>query len=256
MKKIFSTLIILLGAMMSKGQIFYEKSFYPDLNTIKAKYFNGSGGKGYWSLERTDSLGRIIEKSNYKKKKPLRRTLYRYNYNNDIIYEIAIDAISKVDKVDTTKYEYSYINNKISFQKCIFSDKDSIVYRLVKNVGDSTLTYQRRSYHYLPNKKINNRVDETFILTYQNDLLTKKEFIDNDNNQEITNLEYYQNGKLRRRTIRRVPEADYKIVYTGGPGSDNQFHEYRYDRRGRIKTKYTVVDNKVYKLATYSYRTK
>ena len=32
---------------------------------IKGKYFSGSGGGGYWSLDYVDSIGRVVIKERY-----------------------------------------------------------------------------------------------------------------------------------------------------------------------------------------------
>ena len=254
MKHTLITLTIILFALTSRGQIFYEKNFSPGVNSIEGKYFNGSSGKGFRSFEKLDSLGRTIEKSSFRNKKLLEETVYLYNNKNDIISSIVIYDVNRPNKIDTTKYEYSYINNRIEFEKCIFPNKDSIIYKLIKNKGDSILTYQKISFYYSPNNKINNHVYETYILSYQNNLLIKKEFIDNKSNKEINNFEYYPNGKLKRRIIKRIPETDSKVVIAGAPYSDNQVYNYTYNSNGRVKKKYIVIDNKSYKLATYEYK--
>ncbi len=250
MKQTFATLTIILFALISKGQILYEKNFYPGINSIEGKY----GKNGFRSFEKLDSLGRTIERSRFKKKKLLEKIIYRYNHKNDIISSIIIYDVDISNKFDTTNYEYFYINNSIEFEKCIFSDKDSIIYKLIKNVGDAILTYQKISYYYSQNKKNNTHNDETYILYYQNNLLIKKELIDNNNNREISNFEYYPNGKLKHRIVKRIPESDSKVVVAGAPYSDNQFYNYTYDSKGRVKKEYTVIGDRRYKLATYKYK--
>jgi hypothetical protein len=226
----------------------------PGVTFIKSKYYNGSGGRGYWSFEKLDSLGRTIEKSSYQKERLLARTWYQYNNQDDLIYEISIYDINKPNEVDTTKYEYVYNGNRIEFQKCIYRNNDSVIYKLLKNEGDSILTYQSISYNYLEDKKINNKVENTHILTYQNNLLTQLEFIDTDNSKTITIYTYFENGRLKRRVIQRIPEPPYKIAYAGGPGSDDQSFKYIDNKAGRVKKEYTIVENKTYKLAKYNYR--
>ena len=250
MKHTFATLTIIFFALISKGQILYEKNFSPGINSIEAKY----GENGFRNFEKLDSLGRTIERSSFRKKKLLEKTIYRYNNKNDIIRSIVTYNVNRPNKIDTTNYEYLYIKNYIEFEKCISPNKDSIIYKLIKNEGDSILTYQKISYYYSPNKKIHTHNDETYILSYQNNLLIKKEFIDHNNNKEINNFEYYPNGKLKHRIVKRIPEPDSKVVVAGAPYSDNQFYKYTYDSSGRVKKYYTVIDNRTYKLATYKYK--
>jgi hypothetical protein len=252
MKTTISTLVFLLYALLLKAQLFSEASLYPNTTGIHGKYFNGSGGKGYWTYEKLDSFGRTVEKNSYKNKEILAKDLYQYNDKHDITYIIHAYSINRPQMVDTFKYEYAYLNNRIAFQKCKFANNDSITYRLIADQGDSVFTYQEISY-YQQGKKANHSFERTYILTYQGSLLVKKEVITDDKNKKITSFEYYTNGKLKRRTITREPESDPRGVYTGGPGGDDQFYRYTYDSEGRIKHYYTIVANKTYKVATYSY---
>lgn len=253
MKKTILTLIFLLCVIILKAQLFSEISLYPNTTGIRGKYFNGTGGRGYWTYERLDAFGRTVEKNSHKKNELQGKDLYQYNDKHDIIQIIYAYDFSNPKRVDTVKYEYAYLNNRIAFQKRTFASKDSTIYRLVANQGDSVLTYQEISYHCPPGKKADHSFERTYILTYQGSLLVKKEEITDDKTREITSYEYYNNGKLKRRTIKREPEPEQQGVYTGGPGSDDQFYRYTYDREGRIKKLYTIVANKTYKLATYSY---
>lgn len=251
--KTILTSLLLICFLLSNGQIFNKKKLLPGITSIKSKYYSGSGGRGYWSFEKLDSLGRPIEERSYCKKKLLARTWYQYNNNNDLIYEVALYDFNRPNQMDTTKYEYVYTGNRIEFQKRITHYKDSTIHKLVKNERDSIVTYQSISLRYLNDKQVNNKLEYTYILTYQNNLLTKLVFIEPDNNKQITFYEYFENGNLKRRVIQRVPEPSYKIAYAGGPGSDDQSYKYIYNKAGRIKKKFTIVENKTYKLARYRY---
>ena len=64
-------LIILIIPTVIKAQLFVDIQLIPNTTIIKGKYFNGSGGRGYWSLEYLDTNGRVIINKNYRKKKLL-----------------------------------------------------------------------------------------------------------------------------------------------------------------------------------------
>lgn len=252
MKKTILTLTFLLCAFILKAQLFREVSLYPNTTGIHGKYFNGTGGRGYWTYEKVDAFGRIVERNSYKNKELLAKYLYQYNDKHDVTRYIYIT--NDLPRIDTTTYEYTYINNRIAFQKCTFSNNiNSITYRLVANQGDSVLTYQELSYHYYPAKKTDTVFERTHILTYQDHLLVKKEEIISDKEKVITCFEYYNNGKLKRRIITREPKPEFESVYVGGPGSDDQSYRYTYDRAGRVKQQFTIVADKTYKQATYRY---
>src|SRR5690349_16700744 len=92
MKKVIFTLIALFCILSSEGQIFRDSDLYYDagITSVKGKYFNGSGGKGCWTFDKVDSIGRTTERRSFRKAKLLQRTSYTYNSNNDatlIVYD-------------------------------------------------------------------------------------------------------------------------------------------------------------------------
>lgn len=128
--------------------------------------------------------------------------------------------------------------------------------KLINNEGDSILTYQHVSYHYQADQKKMYSNTETYVLSYKDSLLAKLEITNDKNEKEISEYTYYPNGNLKRRVKKRIPESDVEIVYTGGPGGDDQSYKYKYNRRGRTKTLYMIVHDKIYKIATYKYKRK
>lgn len=250
MMKIISVITLLCSTLLSRGQLFQKKNFMPGIKTVKVKYFSGTGGKGFWSEEKLDSLGRIIEKSRYRKDKLTERTVYDYNSRNDIIARITVYNINF--PIDTSRYEYLYTNNIISFEKRINSSHDSVVNRLIYNEGDSILTYRETSYTYIADRKEYYNTSRTYTLHCKDNLLTKLEIVNSKEEKEIVEYTYYRNGNLKRSVIKRIPEPEYKIGYTGGPGSDDQSYRYTY-RQGRVKALYTIANNRTYKIATYRY---
>jgi len=226
----------------------------PGVKTVKGKYFSGTGSRGFWSEEKLDSLGRTIERSSYRKKKLTGTYVLQYNDRNDIILRIDTYDINHPGTADTSRYEYSYNNDIIAFEIYIYTSNDSAIYKLINNEGDSILTYQYTSYHNLADRKNIHSNAETYVLSYKNNLLTKLEITNNKNEKEISEYTYYPNGNVKRRVKKRIPELDDEIVYTGGPGGDDQSYKYRYNRKGRTKTLYMIVHNKTYKIATYKYK--
>lgn len=238
----------------ANAQIFMGKNFHPGITTVKGNFFSGTGGKGYWSVEQLDTLGRTIENSSFKKKTLLSKTIYTYNSQNDVVSETVIYDINNPGTQTTHTYQYVYENNKIALQKETYHNKDSVIYQLIENKGDSIFTYKCSSY-YLASKNPRLPITTTYIFTYRDNLLVKNEKMNEDGKHEITSMEYDPNGNLSHRLIERTPVSDtgVKQMYVGGPGSDDQYYSYIYDSAGRVKTKYTTVDGKRYKLAAYRY---
>lgn len=241
------------------AQLFAVDEIYPETTTIKGKYYNGSGDGGYWTIAKLDTLGRIIEKESYQKNNLLARYNYVYNSNNDQLYYIVSFDINHPNQIDTiSNYEYKYHENWIVYQKNTKKNRcDSTVVQLIENQGDTILTYRDKSYYFRPKTNTTDVYERIHTLKYQNGLLVCTEKFDLDRNEkEITYFDYYPNGRLKRRKIERKPEPEFNAHYAGGPGSDDEFYEYKLDKLGRIKTFYRIIGKKKYKIATYKYMKK
>jgi hypothetical protein len=233
-----------------------EKKIYPGVKTIKGKYFSGTGGGGYWSFEKLDSLGRTIEIENYRNEELLSKEEFIYNSNNDKLYEILTFNINKPLQTDTiVKYEYKYDGDIIVYQKSIYSKNSSKIIKLVENRGDTILIYKKQSYYFRPKINVTDVYEEIYSFTYKNKLLTCFEIYNLEKKRkEITYYSYFPDGKLRRQKIEIIPKPEpYIETYMGGPGSDDMSYRYKLDKEGRVRTLYYLVKGKKYKIATYQY---
>lgn len=259
MRKLILNLVIvgfsiLMTPIAIHAQLFETNEKYPNTNVIKGKYYNGSGGGGYWSLEYVDSIGRIISKESYHKKQLISRRKIVYDDNNNKIYDIQTFDYNNPERVDTFRYEYKYDNYRITYQFRKLSENDSTVIKLVENQGDTLLKYQEQAFYYRPKTKKTDVYEIVYTLKYQNGLLIKKEIFEKEQNStEIRKYEYYENGKLKRRLIGRIPKPEQESYYVGGPGSDDESYEYKLDSQGRIKVFYKIINGKKYKIAVYRY---
>ena len=247
-------LILIFTPSILKAQLFINIELYPNVEVIKGKYYNGTGGRGYWSLDYVDSLGRIYKKESYRKKQLMARNELIYDNHNNKIFDIQTFDINNPERIDTNRYEYKYAGNLISYQYRKLSDVDSTVVELIENRRDSLLKYHEKAFYFRPKTGKTDIYETFYSLSFQNDLLINKEiFNKKENSVENKSYEYFENGRLKRRTIKRIPELKIKGVYTGGPGSDDEFYEYKLDSKGRIKTFYLIVNSKKYKIAVYKY---
>ena len=257
MKKLIITILtILFFTSKMNAQLFEKQEFYPAIKTVKGKYYSGSGGGGYWSYAKLDTLGRTIEKESYRKKELLGKDNFVYNSNNDKLYYIVTFDINNPNRIDTiSHYEYRYQGGRIVYQKNTHRNRrDSIVIQLIENKGDTILIYQHKSYYFRPKTNTIDIYEQRHTLKYQNGFLIQSEKFDlKENSKEITLFEYYPNGMLKRRKIEREPEPEFKGHYVGGPGSDDEYYKYKFDQSGRIRTFYRIIGKKKYKIATYEY---
>jgi hypothetical protein len=246
--------LIIMTPIAIHAQFFETNELYPNTNVIKGKYYNGSGGSGYWSLEFVDSIGRIISIESYHKMQLMSRRKIVYDDNNNKIYDIQSFDYNNPERVDTFRYEYKYADNRIIHQFRKLSENDSTVIKLIENQGDTLIKYQEQAFYYRPETTKTDVYETVYTLKYQNCLLIRKEEFDKEQNStEITKYEYYENGRLKRRLIGRIPKLEDESVYVGGPGSDDEFYKYKLDSEGRIKVFYRIINGKKYRIAVYRY---
>jgi hypothetical protein len=246
--------LIFMTPLATKAQLFEANELYPDINLIKGKYYSGSGGGGYWSLDYVDSIGRIITKESYHKKRLMSRQKIVYDDNNNKIFDIQTFDYNNPERVDTFRYEYKYAGNRIFYQFRKLSENDSTVTELTENQGDTLLKYQEQAFYYRPKTKTTDVYETHYTLRYRgNCLISKEEFDKDKNTTEIKKYEYYDNGRLKRRLIERIPKPKSESFYVGGPGSDDEYYKYKLDSEERIRVFYRIVNGKKFKIAEYSY---
>ena len=263
MRQLFIFLLVFLF-IDTRAQLFDNIELYPNVNQITGKYFNGSGGRGYWTLQKVDSIGRIYVTENHFKNKLMSRERIEYDFENNKTAIIQDYDINNPGRIDTFSYKYRYLQHRITYQNCSIYKNDSTEFFLIDNIGDSIYVYKEISYSISPGKGKINRYQRKHYLTYRNGTLIKIERIEEynilnidiqggDNSKEITLFEYYPNRRLKRKTIIREPQPTDEPIYVGGPGGDDIFYKYKLDRRGRITRYYEIIKGHKFKLATYRY---
>ncbi len=248
-------LIFVLTPITVKSQLFVHNELFPEVKSIKGKYYNGSGSGRYWSLDYVDSIGRVIKKESYRNNQLMSRNEIKYDNQNNILFNIHTFDFNNSARKDTFKYEYKYSDNRITYQYCTLSVNDSTVVELIKNEGDSICKYQEKVFYFRPNTGKTDIYETIYTLRFKNNLLICNEIIDpKDSSKEIKTYEYFDNGRLKRRTIKRIPEPELRGNYSGGPGSDDEYYKYNLDSHGRIKKFFRIINGKTYKIATYKYK--
>lgn len=248
-------LVLLLITTTISAQLFEKKELYPNTKTIKGKYYSGTGGNGYWSLDYVDSIGRVIKKENYHKKQLMSRHTLVYDDFNNKKYDIVTLQSDAPARVDTTWYEYRYAGNRIIYQSRKLTVNDSTVIELIDNQGDTILTYQEKDLCWRSNTNSMDVCETNYILKFKNGILIREEkFKTYENTQETITYSYFNHGRLKRRVIERIPEPELEAIYTGGPGSDDESYKYKLDSKGRVAKFFRIIDEKKYKIAVYTYK--
>ena len=125
-KTILITIIgffIILFPITIKAQLFdgnYYNELYPNVISIKGKYYNGTGGRGGYSLLYVDSLGRVTENESYRRKHLLWRQRFIYDNYNNWIFDTQTSDINNPDQITTSRYKYIYTLGIKLFINAIF----------------------------------------------------------------------------------------------------------------------------------------
>lgn len=247
-------LITLIIPTTVNAQLFEENELFPNVKTIKGKYFNVSGGKGWRSLDYVDSLGRVTMKESYHKRQLMSRHEIEYDdHNNEILSKHTFD-INDPQKINSCRYAYKYSGDRIVYQCLKCSANDSTVIELKENLGDSVLVYQEKAFYYRPTTGNTHVYETVFTLKYKNGLLTSKEIYKKEGNSKvIETYEYFANGRLQHRIIERIPKPAQKSTYIGAPGSDDEYYKYIVDSKGRVKKFFKIIEGKKFRMVAYNY---
>ena len=232
-----------------------SREFYSDVRAIKMIFGHRSGsgsiGRGFWNISRLDSLGRVIERESRRNRRLLSLENLVYNDNNDVLYRIITNPNRTNDTI--SRFEYKYLGNRIVYQRQTFDNTDLFVTRLIESEGDSVFVYEQRHYFFRVDGSEHISV-RTYILSYRNEQLVRSERID-DNRRRILFFEYHPNGLLKRtKTVtKREEESILAGRWAGGPWGNDVFFEYEFDRYGRIRTLYYIIEGRRHRIATFRY---
>ncbi|MBV8251813.1 MAG: hypothetical protein JO154_04325 [Chitinophaga sp.] len=251
MKHIIIFIFLLFPGFQLRAQIIKFTSLHPPNVWIKTKYFNGYG-KGYWLLEKTDSLGRVVEEKSYQKKVLTGKYLYTCNDHNDLILRVSVYDFNNPGRKDTLENKYSYRGDIIT--RLVWQINAITRLYELKAQHDSVLKYLQTDYADTALTRVTDSTEKYTELTYSNGLLIKKKEINGKQDSTTTQFEYFPDGRLKRRVINRDPEPALKAVYLGSPGADDQSWYYEFDKKGRVIRMYNIVNGKTYLRKTYSYR--
>ncbi len=251
MKQIIIVAGLIISSLSLNAQVLKSAEVYPPNMYIKTRTFNGIG-KGYWSLEKTDSLGRIVEEASYRKKEMTGKSLFVYNSHNDVVQRKFVYDINHPNQLETWDYRYTYDQHKIIKEEWMTGGR--IQQKKLIAATDSVLMYEDKLYVDSTLSEERSAAARQFKLTFDNGLLISKEEKNANGEIQFTRYEYFPNRLLKRRVITRDPIPTTKMIYTGAPGSDDQSWFYEFDKEGRVKRMFTVVEGKTYKMAEYNYR--
>ena len=247
-------LILIPSAIKAQLSLFDKRELYPNTKIIIAKYNTGKGSSRYWSLFHVDSIGRLVDREDYHKKKLTDRQKFVFDDNSNKIFEIRYYQFNDSLRIDTTRYEYKYYGKQIISQYCKYPHDFSYLIELIENQGDTLLRYQEKTFYYRPYNKKTDVHEIIYTLRFKNGLLiSSEEFDEEENSKEIIHYEYYNHGRLKRKVIEGIPEVSFKGIYEGVPESTDETYKYKLDSKGRIEKLFRIVNGKKYKIIDFRY---
>ena len=183
------------------------------------------------------------------------RRKIEYDSRNNKIFDIQTFDFNNPERIDTFRYEYKYDHDRINYQYRKLSSNDSSVVELVENKGDTIFIYQEKAFYFRPQTVRTDVFEKIYTLRYRNDLLISVEtYTKNNNSKEIKTYEYYDNSRLKRRLIERIPMPENNPIFVGGPGSNDETYKYKLDSQGRIIKYYRIINGEKFKIALYKYK--
>lgn len=254
MDKIIIILILFFNQSLH-SQIAFQEKLYPGVRVIKTVQFNGSGGGGYWNQKYLDQKGRVVVEEKYKKKKLLAVYAHSYDeFNNKTLSAtvFSINQVSGENEFRTSKFSYLYEHGKAIEKQSTIGNWNSTK-RIERQIDSTTFEIVEISQSNYFNEE---RINTTIKILELNSKGKVVKVIENqygNNGTRTTYYQYFENGELKRRIIERDPEPELKGTFVSSPGSDDMSWEYDYDKKGRIKKSYSIVDGKKYKLEKYKY---
>ena len=256
MNKIIIILSVIFLSQNIKAQIVYEEKAFPGVRVIKTKQFGGSGGKGYWNYKYLDKKGLVILEEKYKKKELLAVYSKRYDQHGNLIIESTVYDINNANGENDyhiSKISYKYDETGRPIEKVTKIGSSNYVEKINRQIDSSTFEVMKINSSSYSKKT---RIDTTLTVIKLND---KGQLIRSETKQlgstgtNTTQYIYNDSGELKRRIITRNPKPEMEIVYTGWPGSDDMSWEYEYDKKGRLRTLYSIVNGRKTKLEEYKY---
>lgn len=249
--KLLVLIMLFISTFTAEGQsIDVESEKIVEIEKLTVKSFNGCcSKKGYRAIYHFDKKGNAVKSMNYYKSKHLASYVYKYGDNGLLVKKIQTYDINNKDRVDTTRYEYSYDSNN--------------------RVVSKTESFGRWKVDEKYENFDSNNNAQTVIWTLENSkAITQRKF---DAENRIVHIQRFRNDTLDFEEAIRYNEFD-DIVYSdiptlldketgkmvmligGNRHSVTETFEYKYDNKKRWVKKYVIFDNKKVLLEKRDYK--
>lgn len=249
--RILILMILFTSTLITLGQsIDVESEKFKGIERLTVKSFNGCcSKKGYRAIYYFDNEGNAIKSMNYYKRKHLGSYVYKYGDNGLLIEKIQTYDINNKERVDTTRYDYSYDSNNRVISKTKYFGRWQVDNKYSDFDSNNNAQTVARTF--------NNSVTITKRTFDSQNRIIRKQSFENDTLDFEEEIRYNEHNDIAYSYIPTLLDKETGKMVTligGNRHSVTETFEYKYDNKNRWIERYVLFDNKKVLLEKRDYK--
>ncbi len=244
-------MILFTSTLITLGQsIDVESEKFKGIEKLTVKSFNGCcSKKGYRAIYNFDKEGNAIKSMNYYKRKHLASYVYKYGDSGLLIEKIQTYDINNKERVDTTRYDYSYDSNNRVISKTKYFGRWQVDNKYSDFDSNNNAQTVARTF--------NNSVTITKRTFDSQNRIIRKQSFENDTLDFEEEIRYNEHNDIAYSYIPTLLDKETGKMVTligGNRHSVTETFEYKYDNKNRWIERYVLFDNKKVLLEKRDYK--
>lgn len=249
--RILILMILFTSTLITLGQsIDVESEKFKGIEKLTVKSFNGCcSKKGYRAIYNFDKEGNAIKSMNYYKRKHLASYVYKYGDSGLLIEKIQTYDINNKERVDTTRYDYSYDSNNRVISKTKYFGRWQVDNKYSDFDSNNNAQTVARTF--------NNSVTITKRTFDSQNRIIRKQSFENDTLDFEEEIRYNEHNDIAYSYIPTLLDKETGKMVTligGNRHSVTETFEYKYDNKNRWIERYVLFDNKKVLLEKRDYK--
>lgn len=244
-------MILFTSTLITLGQsIDVESEKFKGIEKLTVKSFNGCcSKKGYRAIYNFDKEGNAIKSMNYYKRKHLASYVYKYGDSGLLIEKIQTYDINNKERVDTTRYDYSYDSNNRVISKTKYFGR--------WQVDNKYSDFDSNNNAQTVVRTFNNSVTITKRTFDSQNRIIRKQSFENDTLDFEEEIRYNEHNDIAYSYIPTLLDKETGKMVTligGNRHSVTETFEYKYDNKNRWIERHVLFDNKKVLLEKRDYK--